>query len=47
MKLEEMLMLGDPRLHEISVETREDEVAQVRRWASGLDEMCFILIPGW
>lgn len=37
MKLEDILLLGDPRLHKVSEEVEPDELDQVRTWAKDLD----------
>lgn len=34
-----MLMLGDPRLHVVCEEIKREELALVRTWAEGLDEI--------
>ncbi len=39
MKLDDMLMLGDPRLHRVCDEITRDELPRVREWASGLDSI--------
>lgn len=39
MHLSEMLMLGDPRLYQVSSEIQQYEVESVRTWATGLDDI--------
>lgn len=39
MRLKDMLLLGDPRLHEISAPIRRDELDTVGEWAAGLDSI--------
>lgn len=39
MQLSEMLMLGDPRLYQVSTEIAPHEVEEVRSWATGLDSI--------
>ena len=39
MNLDDMLMLGDPRLHQVCDEITRDELALVKDWANGLDSI--------
>lgn len=39
MKLDDMLMLGDPRLHWVCKEITREELPDVENWAAGLDSI--------
>ena len=39
MQLENMLMLGDPRLHQVSEPVTRDELQNAIHWAAGLDSI--------
>lgn len=39
MQLDDMLLLGDPRLYEQCVRVEQDELKQVAKWAEGLDSI--------
>ena len=39
MKLDDMLMLGDPGLHLVCDEITQDELPKVHEWAKGLDSI--------
>lgn len=39
MRLDNMLLLGDPRLYEVSLPIRQDELTAIAIWAAGLDSI--------